>query len=546
LVYAALRGPVFAFSDASLLELRQRFGPIHPFRKLPPDIPQHIAEIARALNMLKELHRRRNRRPIADTIADLMQRTRAHAGFAIWPTGEQALANVMRLGDMARRYEARGGAVSFRGFVDELEARAERDEASEVPVVEDGTEGVRIMTVHRAKGLEFPVVIFADLTCNETRRQASRFVDPARHLCAQELAQCAPRELRDNAEQEKEREREEAVRLLYVAATRARDLLVVPAVGDGEHEGWLHGLNDAIFPLPDKRRAPLDRKAPGCPEFGEDSVRERPKADSKKGTKAAPLKVRSVMPGVHRALAGEHRVVWWDPSTLELDVRETMGLRQSRLLEADDGKVASTAGIENWSRWNDARDRVIAAGKIPAMTVRTATELAAARERAAEGEPIEIFETAREPGRPHGPRFGTLVHMTMLRIALDAGADQIRAAAAGEGRILGAVPTEIDAATRAVSEALNSPLLARVRRSADVRRECPLLVVIENGTVVEGIADLVFVEQDGPAPVWNVIDFKTDLDLAPRIAEYRAQTALYLRAVRTGAGTQARGTIFWI
>src|SRR5208337_5344272 len=102
--------------------------------------------------------------------------------------GEQALANIMRIMDQARRYEARGGMTSFRAFVDALEARADRDEASETPIVEEGTEGVRIMTVHRAKGLEFPAVILADITCNETRADASRYIEPASKLAAMELA----------------------------------------------------------------------------------------------------------------------------------------------------------------------------------------------------------------------------------------------------------------------------------------------------------------------------------------------------------------------
>src|SRR5439155_234638 len=81
--------------------------------------------------------------------------TRAHAAFAIWPTGEQALANVARLLDLARRAERRA-TTSFRGFVQQLEDDAEEGEAREAPIFEEGTEGVRIMTVHRAKGLEFP------------------------------------------------------------------------------------------------------------------------------------------------------------------------------------------------------------------------------------------------------------------------------------------------------------------------------------------------------------------------------------------------------
>src|SRR5439155_951096 len=113
---------------------------------------------------------------------------------------------------------------------------------SDAPIVEEGTEVVRIMTVHRAKGLEFPVVTLADLTANETHAEPSRWVDAEHDLCAVRLAGCSPPELLDHAAEELARDREEAARVLYVAATRARDLLVVPAVGDGRQEGWLADL----------------------------------------------------------------------------------------------------------------------------------------------------------------------------------------------------------------------------------------------------------------------------------------------------------------
>ena len=85
----------------------------------------------------------------------------------------------MRLIDLARRYEARRAVRSFRGFVDRLAGARRARGGGDAPVVEEGTEGVRIMTVHRAKGLEFPVVILADLTCKETAGDASRCVDPS-------------------------------------------------------------------------------------------------------------------------------------------------------------------------------------------------------------------------------------------------------------------------------------------------------------------------------------------------------------------------------
>ncbi len=538
-VFAALRGPVFALSDGALLEYRENQGSLHPFRKLKDGASKDVSEVGHALELLRDLHRGRNRRPIADTISRVLNDTRAHAGFAIWPTGEQALANVMRLMDMARRYESRGGATSFRGFVDELEARAERDEASEVPVVEEGTEGVRIMTVHRAKGLEFPVVVLADLTCRETR-EPSRHANPSKKLCAQRLAGYAPLELLDNAEEEGRREHEEALRVLYVAATRARDLLVVPAVGDEEREGWLQGLNPAIYPDPKKRRGPISRTPPGVPQFGDDSVRVRVNGYGASG------KEKSVMPGMHQARVGNHRVVWWDPARLELDVRETMGLRQIRLLEADKENVVSTRGRDQWSAWHDARAQLIEAGQTKTINVKTATELSVAEPGGAGGLDIEVIETTRDPNRPHGPRFGSLVHLAMLRVSLDATDDAIRRAVAAEGRMLGADEAEIAAAAKAVSLALKAPLMKRVRSSPEVRRECPVLLKLDDGAIVEGIADLAFAEGANGKTVWNVVDFKTDLAISSRLDEYRAQIALYARGITNAISTPTRGILFWI
>ena len=70
----------------------------------------------------KRLHRSRNRVPVATTIGALLEATRAHVGFVLEHGGEQVLANVAHVGDLARRYEAEGG-ISFRGFIDELRSK---------------------------------------------------------------------------------------------------------------------------------------------------------------------------------------------------------------------------------------------------------------------------------------------------------------------------------------------------------------------------------------------------------------------------------------
>jgi len=400
---------------------------------------------------------------------------------------------------------------------------------------------VRLMTVHSAKGLEFPIVILADITRKETAGEAQRFVDPGRRLCALRLAGCAPRELLDNNDDELRRDSEEAARLLYVAVTRARDLLVVPVLGDQRHEGWLGKLNDVLYPESGAQRSPLSRQAPGCPPFGDDCVKLRPAK--------APLKEKGVAPGLHRPAVGDHQVVWWDPSLLDLDVKETMGLRQSKLLAADESGVKSESGIRRYQGWREQRAVSRAAGGVPTVRVETATQMAArVRElhlSIPEAEDVLVEEVARERGRPHGMRFGTLVHEVLMSVAFDSDRDTIARVSAFRGRILGASDNEVSSAVEAASRALKSPVMIRARDAgvARCRRECSVLVGLDDGTIVEGVADLAFTERDnGP---WTVVDFKTDLEIAGRFEEYRAQLGLYLRGIRESTGLPANGIILW-
>ena len=537
-VFATLRGAFFSLGDDLLLEYCAAGNGFNLWRRPPDDPRGRLGAVIRARAIILELHRERNRRPIAQTLTRALDETRAHAGVAIWPTGEQALANILRLMDQARRYEARGGATSFRGFVDELEARAARDEPSEIPLVEEGTEGVRIMTVHRAKGLEFPIVILADLTCNETAAEPARFIDPARGLAALRLAGCAPSELLDHQEEEHRRDVEEAIRLLYVATTRARDLLVVPALGDGPGDGWLARLNPVIYPEHNQRRAALSRKPPGCPEFGEDSVRTRPTR--------APAPSLSVAPGLHRAQAGSHRIVWWDPTRLILDVKEAMGLRQSILLEADASGEISKRGYEAYRAWSDARATARARGAAPSLQVISATAAAAAGPQHAGDEEIRVVELARDRSIARLRRFGTLVHETMLRIRFDASRADIERHVANVARIFGAGPGDVEAAGAAVTSALASPVIRAAASAAEICREFPVLALLDDGATAEGIADLAFrTEADGQAR-WTIVEFKTDSDLSNRLQEYRAQVAIYLRAIRAATGLPTSGVILWI
>ncbi|MXW66468.1 MAG: AAA family ATPase [Gemmatimonadales bacterium] len=594
-VYAALRGPLFSLGDRALFEFGVDVGPLHPLAGWEPDgeaggngrkedgtaLKPELRDVATVLGLLGDLHRHRNRRPIPETVRRLLSAARAHAGIAIWPTGEQALANVLRLVDRARAFERRG-SPSFRAFLDRLNDEAERGQSMEAPIVEEGTEGVRMMTVHKAKGLEFPVVILADMACPAAHEPPSRHMDAPRRLWAQRLCGATPRDILDNAEVERRREMAEADRLAYVAATRARDLLVVPALGDGrdglggfsgeDGEWWLESLNPAVYPPRGARRRPSSAEGLGAPDFRDESVLDRP--DGKGGQRPAPGD--SVAPGLHTAAAGTD-VVWWDPAALDLDADPRAGDRQRRLLEVEREEQPTLdveAGRGAHREWQAARAARLKAGGRRTMSVTTARAIARrAAEAADAGDPprsdprvawIDVPRPEAEgpdgAGRPGGERFGDLVHRILATVSLDADSGAVEGLAGTLGRALGSPESEIVAAAALAVRVLEHEVLDRARAAlasgpGAVRREVPVFHAGETAGldgqqdrdrgagIVEGVADLAFREVTGSGPRWTVVDYKTDRRPAAARTEYEVQVACYVEAIERASGEPARGIV---
>jgi ATP-dependent exoDNAse (exonuclease V) beta subunit len=531
-VYATLKGPLFAIGDEELVEYRQRFRRLHPYRPPREAVPPHLGPVVDALALLRSLHGLRNHRPVEETVNRLLTATRAHAAFVLRPWGEQALANVLRVAELAQTYEAAGGS-SFRGFVERLREEAE-GEAPEAPIVEESSEGVRIMTVHKAKGLEFPVVVLADITAG-IAGNPGRYLEPERGLCALRLGGWQPWDLIEHEDDELARDRAEGARIAYVAATRARDLLVVPAVGDdpfqagweAASDGWIGPVHSAIYPPSERRRVSCD--APGCPGFGEDSVLERPDRD-------APGR-DNVRPGLHTFREDDgltrYDVTWWDPQQLALDVRRVYGLRREDLIQ-DAGREMVETERKRYDEWLAARRTAQELGARPSFRIRTVTDWARAtpdsEESAALAHEVFVIRAANGVARPGGPRFGTLVHAVLATAALDATSAQIADGVSLQARILGAPAEEVEAATAVVAAALAHPLMARARdawRAGLCRRETPLACRLADGSLVEGVLDLAFEE----AGAWTVVDFKTDAEIAGELARYRRQIGLYASVV---------------
>jgi ATP-dependent helicase/nuclease subunit A len=541
-VYATLKGPLFAIGDEELVEYRQRFRRLHPYRLPREEVAPNLKPIIDALTLLRSLHGLRNYRPVEDTVNRLLTATRAHAAFVLRERGEQALANVLRVAELARTYAA-AGSISFRGFVERLREEAE-GEAPEAPIVEESSEGVRVMTVHKAKGLEFPIVILADITAGIAAWNPGRWIDAERGLCALRLGGWQPWDLLEHEAEEAARDRAEGVRVAYVAATRARDLLVVPAIGDdpfvagwdGASDGWISPVHAAIYPPADGRRAL--QAASGCPQFGEDSVLERPDRDTPGRD--------NVRPGLHAF--GDYDVVWWDPRSLTLDVRRIYGLRREDLIVEPDRAVVD-ADRRRYDDWLAARQAALEAGARPSRRVQAVTEWARApkADGAAPGdEDVTLIDarptrTATAP-RPTGPRFGTLAHAALATVPLDALPLQITEAVSLQARILGAPEDEIHAAAALVGAALAHPLIARAReawRAGRCRREAPLACREPDGSLIEGVVDLAFEDADG----WTVVDFKTDAEIAADLPRYRRQIRLYASVVARATGKSAAAVL---
>ncbi|MGH2804655.1 MAG: PD-(D/E)XK nuclease family protein, partial [Thermoleophilaceae bacterium] len=179
------------------------------------------------------------------------------------PAGSRRLANVRKLMRMAREYEADEGRDP-RGFVDAL---SERDvlqtREGEAPLEAEALDAVRLMTIHRAKGLEFPVVCVADLGKDGREDDGSlRISDDGSlglRLASLGGGTVNSAELeRIKAEQRTAAEAEEK-RILYVAVTRAQRHLVLSGATDLE-----------ALPEPEELKEPMRWVLRGfCPAAGE-------------------------------------------------------------------------------------------------------------------------------------------------------------------------------------------------------------------------------------------------------------------------------------
>jgi len=229
----ALRSPAFGIDDLTLYEAA-RAGALSYLSE------KGEGPVAEALGVLRRLHDSAFRMTLAELLAEVYRAIPIVEVNAFGPGGAQRVGNLMKILETARALESRG-PLTLPAFLKLITALSlEREDEGEAVVTEEGKNAVRIMTIHAAKGLEFPIVFVVDLGRKKRRwDREGIFVDRAgvpvsgaRLGGMDSVADLGYRTaIRDR---ENRRAAAEERRLLYVAATRARDRLVL--VGSGKEE----------------------------------------------------------------------------------------------------------------------------------------------------------------------------------------------------------------------------------------------------------------------------------------------------------------------
>lgn len=238
---AALRSEFFGIPDRELMLWRQSTSGELDYRRVSIEQPENLKA---ATELLCNLHTKRKSLRVEDIIAELFEKTAARlvirSDRETW-IDEAAIDRVLA---HARKWSNEHG-FGLRGFTRWFKNRIEQKDDKGSGQLADNT-GVRLMTIHSAKGLEFPVVLLANMSGGGYRAGqviANRLEKKLEiSIGSNERGFFKSRGYDLASEQEERADLSERMRLLYVAMTRSRDHLVLPMFYREDAKGIPKGL----------------------------------------------------------------------------------------------------------------------------------------------------------------------------------------------------------------------------------------------------------------------------------------------------------------
>ena len=516
-----LRSPFFSLSDDTLMSLIRHARTLEEGLEQPP--LAELAESQRSLvihawQVLRELRLVKDRLSLAGLITRVLDLTAYDAALVPEFLGRRKLANLRKLTEMARQFD-RAGGFTLADFVERLKGAVAEETDEELAATQaESNNVIRLMTIHQSKGLEFPVVIVADMDRNsqpppspvEFSAELGPLIAPPEKFGRQS----ENLGLRLHRLVENQADAAEHLRLLYVALTRAADYLILSSslkAIDKVSSGWMKLLVSRLdlrtgLPLIDPvTELPLIPApfAASCPAVLIHSVPPR--------SPLLPRAMQETLPLVNfRESVDQVEPLPLPPLVLpvEIDVTQIRSFSVSSLEELDQNLRVTQSS-----------------------------------------QPVRRSQVVAVPVRISGPmaeELGTLVHGVLERIDPQGAEDQLpKLIEACWTTTFAPLPTEVrQAATEILSAFWTSSLFLELRQARQCYRELEFNLVIpadllpDNPHSITGQIDCLLQTHSGE---WVIYDYKTGDrftagDSAELLRHYEFQLGVYAWAVQAGLG----------
>ena len=226
-----MRSPIGNFTDNELIEIRMADRNSSFYEAL---LKSDLEKAHRFLALLKELREDEEYMTLDEWIWNIYTKTGYMNYVNLMPNGALRVSNLRMLFERAKQYEEASfkGLYNFINFIDKIKFNQEDLKAAKI--IGENENVVRIMTIHKSKGLEFPVVIlagvgkqfnFRDLNgkilLDQDLGMGPQYIDSDRYIEFKTLAKKAL------AIKAKNEAISEEMRILYVALTRAKEKLII-------------------------------------------------------------------------------------------------------------------------------------------------------------------------------------------------------------------------------------------------------------------------------------------------------------------------------